>query len=227
MIYILHGDDITASRQYISSLTTGKKIETLDGRNISISQLEESLQSSLFGGEKTILIENFLSKNKKKKELIEPILRNSTIYDIVFWDDSKLTPTQLSLIKTAEIKLFSLPQFYFQFLDSFSPGNSQYVFGLYHQLLNTTSPELAFYSLLKRVRQLILIQMGEIKNSKEGSSLQNWQIDKLKKQLSKWSKGNLYNVYSQLQTIEIKMKSGSLPLGLSKQLDILILTHLR
>lgn len=228
MFFIVHGDDSSASRQHASIIVGSRTPITLDGKNISFSQLVDHLQSTdLFGSEKIIVLENFLSKNKKKKEIIKSIQSTTLDIDIIFLEETKLPPTSLNLLKGAEVKAFLLPQFYFQLLDSFAPGNAQYLFGLYHQVLNTTAPELVFYSLIKRMRQLIILHRHELKDSKETAALQSWQIEKLKKQLAKWKKENLFLVYQILHETELKLKSGGLPIGLSKQLDIVILTHLR
>lgn len=228
MFYILHGDDISASRNYLTQLVGNKTPIILDGKSVHFSAIEESLVSSdLFGGEKIIILEFLLSKNKKKREITLKLAEMNPQVDIVFFEETKLSPTLLGLLKRAEVKAFLLPQFYFQLLDSFAPGNSQYIFGLYHQVLHTTAPELVFYSLMKRVRQLVILQMGDLKNSKDLAVLQGWQVEKLRKQLARWSQNGLIEMYKALQNTEIKLKSGGLPVGLSKELDILILTHLR
>lgn len=227
MIYILHGDDVTSSRNYISELAGKKQSLILDGKNIPFTQIDEHLSSkSLFGDEKIVILENLLSKNKKKKEILKQIENLNSPFDIILWEDTKLTPATINLLKKAETKAFLLPQYYFQFLDSFAPGNPQKIYALYHQLLQTMTAEQIFYSLVKRLRQLLILQMGNVKESKETASMQDWQLSKLHNQLSKWRDTNLFNVFQNLQDAEIKVKSGGLPLGLSKHLDTLILSDL-
>ncbi len=227
MIYVLHGDDSAASRSYVSTLIGKIKTITLDGRTISHSQIDEHLISkSLFGEEKIIVIENFFSKNKKKKEIFKLISEGDYKGDIVFWEDTKLTPATLNLLKGIDVKAFLLPQYYFQFLDSFTPESPQRVFALYHQLLQNMTSEQIFYSLVKRIRQLTILRMNETKNSKETNNIQDWQLSKLRAQAEKWNMRNLLKFFQTLQETEIKLKSGGLSTELSKHLDILILTQL-
>lgn len=227
MIYVLHGDDSVTSRNYITTIAGKKQTLVLDGKAISFPDLAEQLNSqSLFGDEKVVVLEHFLSKNKKKKEILQLIIDGNLHADLIFWESTKLTPATLALVKQSDVKAFLLPQYYFQFLDAFAPGNPQKIYTLYHQLLETMTAEQIFYSLIKRVRQLLILQMGSIAESKETVSVQGWQLDKLRTQLSKWKKNSLPTMFESLQDTEIKTKSGGLPVGLSKHLDILILTQL-
>jgi len=228
MIHVLHGDDTIASRKYIKTLVGEKQSTFLDGRTVSYAVLEEHLSSTgLFGDEKAIILDNFLSKNKKKKEILKQLSQLNLTTTIIMWEATKLTKPQLDLIKGEDIKAFQLPDYYFQFLDSFMPGDPQRVYALYHNLLQTMTTERIFYSIIIRMRQLVILQLGDIKGSKDTAYLQAWQVDKLKRQLSRWSNDVLMDTFKQLHETEINIKSGGMPIDLSKYLDILILTRLR
>jgi hypothetical protein len=109
-------------------------------------------------------------------------------------------------------------------LDTLSPNNKKQSFTLYHELLKTYAPEQVFYSLFKRVRQLVILSSGS-KND-ELMKMAPWQVSNLKRQLQMWSHESLKSFYSSLKQTEIKQKTGGLPVSLAKHLDILILSKL-
>ncbi len=225
MIYLLHGDDITSSRKYYSGLVEGLTQTIFDGKSLSLSDLEEKLVSnSLFEEKKAVVVENLLTKNAKKKDFVKFLSENPTQILLILWEDKKVQNTVFTPLKEATIKEFSLPQNYFQFLDSYAPGNGKQVFKIYHDLLITMNEELVFYSLLKRIRLLVVLSEGS--TISEISKMAPWQVGKLNNQLRLWKKEALITFYKTLQETEIKMKSGGLPVKLSKHLDILILTLL-
>jgi DNA polymerase III delta subunit len=224
MIYILHGDDTAASRNFITEITSEFPTTILDGKSLNLSQLEENVVSrGFFEEEKAIVVENLLSQNKKK-ELVKFLNDLKSEILIVLWEGKKLTKTATNVLKKAEIHEFSYPSYYFQFLDSVTSKSGKRLYALYHDLLKTTSEEIIFYSLLKRIRLLVVIASGS--TISELSKMAPWQQSKLNQQVRQWRKEELLEFYKQLQEIEIKMKTGKLPLGLSKHLDILILSHL-
>jgi len=225
MIYLLHGDDISSSRKFYSGLIEGFTVTILDGKTLLVKDLEEKLVStSLFEEKKAVVVENLLSKNAKKKEFVKFINEKAISTLLILWEDKKLLKSSYSALKDATLKEFLLPQNYFQFLDSYAPGNGKRLFVMYHELLNTMSEELVFYSLLKRVRLLVVLSNGSTVS--DLSKMAPWQVGKLNSQLRLWKKDSLISFYKTLQETEIKMKSGRLPVGLSKHLDILMLTQL-
>lgn len=225
MLYVLHGDDISASRKFYSDLTEGFQVTVLDGKTLSVKDLEEKMAStSLFEEKKAVVVENLLSKNAKKKDFVSFFNASNSQTLLILWEDKKLSKTSYGSLKKGTVKDFLLPQNYFQFLDSYAPGNGKRLFVMYHELLKTTSEELIFYSLLKRIRLLVVLSNGSTVS--DLSKMAPWQVGKLQNQLRLWKKDTLFFFYKKLQETEIKMKSGKLPVGLSKHLDILILTQL-
>ncbi len=225
MKYLLHGDDTAKSRNFLQELTEGFELTILEGKSLALNLFEENLvSSSLFEVEKAVVVENLISKNAKKKEFVSLLNNYNGPFLTILWEDKKLTKTQFGSLKNFEIKEFLLPQYYFQFLDSFTQGNGKRLFSLYHELLTTYSEEQVFYSLLKRLRILVVLSGGSMTD--EIAKMAPWQISKLKQQLRQWKNDKLLNFYKTLQETEIKLKSGRLPLGLSKHLDILILSEL-
>lgn len=226
MIHLIHGADIVASRKYVTDLIGEKPHVYLDGKTLSMVLLEEHLLSTgLFDDEKVVVIENFFSKNKKKKDYVL-YFNNSISADVIFWEDDKVTKTAFAKIEKLIIKEFEMPQYYFTFLDNFVPGKNKYIYELYHKLLASSTPEIVYYSLLKRMRQLIAIHQNAITSYPDTAKLADWQLKKLVTQAKMWNGVKLETFYDKLATLEIKMKSGALPLGISKHLDILILSEI-
>ena len=225
MKYLLHGDDISASRNFLTGLTEGFQTTVLDGKNLAINELEEKmLSTSLFDDKKAVVVENLLSKNPKKKDFVSFLNLQGDGVLLILWEDKKIIKTAFSSLKNVNVKEFNLPFAYFEFLDSFSPHHVQKLYQMYHLLLLTTSETQIFYSLLKRLRSLLILQSNSV--SSEIDKMSPWQIGKLRQQVSLWPKEKLVNFYTKLQDTEIKLKSGGLPVGLSKHLDILILSEL-
>lgn len=225
MKYLLHGDDISASRNFLTDLTSGFQTTVLDGKNLAIRELEEKmLSTSLFDDKKAVVVENLLSKNTKKKDFIPFLNLQKNGVLLILWEDKKTTKTAFSNLQNVTVKEFNLPFVYFEFLDSFAPHQVAKLYQMYHLLLLTTDATQIFYSLLKRLRALLILQSNA--SSIEIDKMSPWQVGKLKQQMRLWHKDKLVDFYSKLQETEIKLKSGGLPVGLSKHLDILILSEL-
>ncbi len=225
MIYILHGDDTAASRKFLSILVENKKTQNLDGKSLTISTLEDAIISeSLFGDEKVVVVENLLSKNTKKKDFIKFLNESSSQQLLVLWEDKKLLKTTFATLKNTTAKDFLLPSNYFQFLDNFTPTNKKGTFALYHELLKTYAAEQLFFSLTKRVRQLVVLSSGSLTD--DLLKMSPWQMNNLQRQLRMWKRESLVNIYNALKKTELKLKTGKLSVSLSKHLDILILSEL-
>lgn len=225
MKYLLHGDDIVASRKFLTDTLEGYQVTFLEGKSLSVKDLELHLASvGFFEDKKAIAIEHLLSKNPKKKDIIQFLLQSKSDMLIILWEDKKIPAATLTTLKDFVVKDSFLPSFYFQFLDSVTPKNGKKLFVLYQNLLNVISPEQIFFSLLKRVR--LLLVMSSNGASKDLEKMSPWQKQKLTQQLRMWNAELLQKFYYELTETEVKLKSGKLPLGLSKHLDTLILTQL-
>lgn len=225
MIYILHGDDSVASRNRLNEILGVLPRNILDGKTLRVIELEENIVSnSLFGEGKGVVVENLLSKNPQKKDFAKMLMATKINCTLVFWDDKKLPKTTVALVKNAKVEEFMLPSFYFRFLDTFNPDNRKQVFGLYHELLKSYSSEQLFYSILKRIRQLVIISAGAVNT--DISKMSPWQQSNLRRQVTYWNRNSLNELYNSLKDTEIKLKTGGLPISLSKHLDILILSKL-
>lgn len=225
MITLIHGDDLEKLEKSIIDLTSGTKVERIDGTKAKIKELEEKiLGKSLFGDECIFLIEG-LFKSKVKKELIQFIFLHAEDLSIVLIERSKLNKRDLGAYKFNAVIEHTLPQYYFKFLDDFYPGNSKNLEKLYNELLKTMTAEQIYYSLIKRIRSLIAVKTSALSHS-EIVRFAPWQIGKLKQQAKFWQEKDLVDFYKKLFEIETKMKSSQMPSALDKYLDMTIITEL-
>lgn len=228
MIYILHGDDVSVSRKRATELLEEVSVTiSLDGKSLSKKLLEDELVSqSLFLDTKGILVENFFLKNKQKKEISEYLNEANPQEVIVFWEGDTVRKNAIPSIKNIRIEEYKLPQNYFNFLDNLRPHNARQSHILYESLLTSYSAEQILYSLIKRIRSLLIVQSHEENLFKETKGYAPWQLKKMQSQAMAWKGENLNNFYKSLFQTEVKMKSGGLPTKLSLHLDILILSQL-
>ncbi len=121
----------------------------------------------------------------------------------------------------AEYHEFSLPMQVFNFVDSFKPKNGATCYRYFKETSAQTAPEMAFYMLKKRVRELLLLSSGSL-----SGNYQAWQLGKLKKQLGEWSIEKLESVYKSLFKIEESTKTGRTPLTIEQSMEILLSLYL-
>jgi len=231
MITIIHGDDLTSSRNYFLDIKQKQKDAILyDGNKITITDLVQNIEgSSLFGDTKTIFIEELLTKVKKKdlnvKEILNFIVKNSKESTFVLWESSVLSKRDLIFFNQAVVKVFKLPRNIFIFLDNLKPNNSKNLLKLFHQvLISGIKEELILFMMQRQIR--ILLTLSEPCDSEpieELVRLAPWQLDKLKRQTRFFDLTRLKKIYKKLYEIEVGQKTGSLLLSLSQSIDFLLL----
>ncbi len=231
---LLHGDNQPASRESLGQLVAqarqkDREIIKLDGLIASLTDFKQALESlSLFGKEKTVVVENFFSRqqSKEKKEILEYFLNeNSSLkktvsIKVIFWEAREISAAVVRKIKNWQVKKFKTPLVVFKFLDSFYPGNSKQTFSLLN-LIDKKNIDFAFYMLARRVNQLILAKQ-EVKNGLK--SLASWQRGKLYKQAGRFSLNQLLDFYKKLLEIDTVLKTGKTLMGLEYHLDLLTAT---
>ena len=149
MITIIHGDDIVLSRAYL--LEQKQKDKEFVGlpSTLGISDLAQNIEgSSLFGETKTIVIEDFFARIRKKgkdvKEIADFINKHDKKVNIIFWEGKELGKRDLSIFPSALNKQFKLPKALFSFLDNLLPGNGRNSIELFHKVLDSSAEELVF-----------------------------------------------------------------------------------
>lgn len=229
MVILIHGEDTPNSRKKIDEfLKNFSEVIRINLNQDRPEKIINSLESqSLFDNKKAIIIE-YISK-LKKTELDDTLsfinkYKNSVNINIILWEDAKLNDTILKRIDSKQIFLYDLPKYYFQFLDSIFPGNGIKCISLYRETLKNISDVQLFYSVVKRIRTLIILKLGKPGEFEETKKMGSWQLGKLVKQEKAWDEKKLMDFYKKLFEIELNMKTSNLPMSLSEHIDILLLS---
>ena len=231
MITIIHGDDISKSREYFNELKQKYKDFILfDGGKLTIADLVQNIEgSSLFGNSKVIFIEEFLTKlkktNRESKEIHDFISKNVKSSVFVLWESKEIAKRNLSSFKGAIVNYFKLPKNIFLFLDNLKPNSSRSLLNFFHQAISSgIKEELILFMLQRQLR--ILLGLSEPSDNEpidEITRLAPWQMGKLEKQARFFDQLSLKKIYKKLYEIEIGSKTGGLPLSLSQSIDFLLL----
>ncbi len=223
MLYLLHGDDIATSRNrliQLKKLFTGSEQRVLDGKSLDETTLTQAVSShSLFGNETLVIIENLFGRLGKKVKLIDKLAKilvtESANSEIILWEDREIGLTvSKSLGAKAKIEVYKLPVVLWQFLDTLTPKKTKYLLNLYEKAVTTNAPELLFALLVKRIRQLIMLN-GGIKPV----DLQSWQAARLTTQAQNFTIEQLELAHANLLHLEYRLKSGNTPFGMSELIE--------
>lgn len=224
MITLLHGDNITASRDALTSLkleSKDREIRELDGSGLDATSLTQSLESGgLFGTEILIVLENLLTKSGKKgkttDELLDVLIRNEKNAKVILWEGKEITQTVIKRLGShVDVRLFKTPKVIFQLLDGLRPHGGVALLPLLQQTLKTDAAELFFAMLVRRIRQLTMLRDGVIP---EG--LQGWQATRLTSQSKLFTIDKLLSMEKRLLEIDVSIKTGASPFPLAQQLEL-------
>lgn len=228
MIIIIHGENTTQSRAKLNELLDGVKwVKYFSGAKDSLETIIVALSvQELFIDTRTIVIEEAsVLQTKRLNELKKNLLplEKSTEINVFLWNSTSFTPKFLESFSTAKIYAFPLPKYFFQFLDSVMPGQGKPLHVLLFKLYPSFAAEQLLFSLIKRVRQLLMIESGA--HVEEIEKMSGWQKGKLSKQAQMWSEKKLIQLYQSLFDLEFRQKTGGLTMSLINHLDILLLTE--
>lgn len=225
MLYILHGDDIAASRGRLAQLMSEfSSASILDGEKTTVSDLVQALSTQdLFLEKKCVVVEKVLRLPKKELEKLLELINKNSSNEIILWHNTELSRVFLTKFKTAKVEVFMLPKLFFTFLDGFYPKNFKRELELLQKMENLEAEQI-FYALVKRMRQLLSIKLEAVLD--ETSKMSPWQYGKVRDQSRFWDTDSLEKAYLQLFEIEKKIKSSGLVVPLKKQLDILLTSEL-
>lgn len=246
MITIIHGTDIVASRKFF--LEEKEKIidaQILNGEKITLTDLTQIFEGGgLFEDNKTVYIEHFFSRKKRKEEFaaLAEYLQKQSSHTIYLWEAKELEKSSLNVFKTATPRVFKLPQTLFVLMDSFKPGNSKQLISLFHQTIETTDVEMVFFMLVRQVRLLLALSspvissetrnltrsLTNVRDDKtepidELKRLAPWQQTKMQQQASTFGEKKLKILHQQLFELEKGQKTGSLAAPLSTSIDFFLL----
>lgn len=228
MIAIFHGTNLVASRLALISQkqkAPNREIISLPAKKLDLSALKQALEStSLFGQEKLVVIEGLFSlpKSKKKEEILKYLKTEKYRPNLIIWEGKQIDGRTLApFARIGQIQEFKLSPTIFKFLDSLEPKNPKPTLIWLHQTLKTDPPELIFYLLARRVKDLIIAKdLGK----KGLNYLAPWQQDRLLRQAQKFTLLGLLRLHRQLLTIDYQTKTGQTDLPLASNLDLLLLS---
>lgn len=222
MLTIICGEDVVASRDYLSLLkkeylSNGYEIKIVPREEIDKIQLWMAESQSLFYQKKIFFSERlnqFLKKTDKKTvNVLEKIAKMKDV-DLIDWEDVSLW--EIKLKKIGKVKEFKPNQTIFKLQDALYPSNRLGFISLLDSLSENIEENFIFIMLVRYVRNLIIIKEGSTP-----SKMQSWQTYKLKSQASLWKTENLINFYEALFKIEIGLKTSSNPFSIKESLEIL------
>lgn len=225
MITLLHGDNQVLSRQKLNDLLTKaqnekKEIIKLDGLQINLNALIQSLTStSLFGLQKLLVIENLFSRinSKEKGNIISYLKKEVFDYDIIFWEKKEIPGTTTRWLPKSWVnQIFKISPAIFKLLDSLKPKNNQVLINYFHLSLRQENTELVFYLLTRRFRELIkATTLGN-----DGMKGAPWQINKIINQSKGFTLNYLKDLYQKLLHLDYDIKTGTSIMPLEWHLDL-------
>ena len=162
MLYIIHGEDTVSSRNRLIEHTSEfSSIEYFDAEKASITEILSAFSSSdLFLDKKCIVIEKILRLPKADLEKIQGSILDSfksTSITVILWHNTELSKIFLSKFKDAKSEVFLLTKLFFTFIDSLTPKNASFTLETFSKM-NNVEAEQIFYSMIKRIRQLMMIK---------------------------------------------------------------------
>jgi hypothetical protein len=227
MLTLIHGDDSIASRNYYIQLKQ-KSVDpiVLEGESITLTDLMQIFEGGgLFNASKNVFIEQIISKKKKTSDyekIFSYIQKISEDNTIIIWENKEIEKSAVNRLKTATIKIFKLPQTLFLFLDNLKPGNGKMLVSLFHKTMETTETEMVFFMLIRQFRFLLALSEKSDAEIDEVKRLAPWQKTKLEKQTTAFGKEKLLELYTNLFTLEVGQKTGTLSLPLPSAIDFFL-----
>jgi len=229
MITLIHGDDIPASRDYFyQEKNRLPQSISVDGITVRIEDIAQRVtNTSLFGGETTIFIEELFSKRKSDSDVKDIILYLNNHNDspaVYLWESKVLTPSQIKQLDNPIIKEFKLPSSIFTFLDNLKPGNGIRLITLFHKTLEHKDEQFVFFMLVRHIR-LLLASFSESSEAviEEAKKMVPWQKAKLQKQTQMFTLEKITGFYAKLFEIDLALKTGRLACPFSQTIDFLLL----
>lgn len=218
------GENRVKSRQALGEIKSkadreGKEVIRLEGKKLELSELKQALEAeSLFGDGKQVVVEELFSApdSKRKQELINYLKKNET--DLIIWEGKKIDRRKLKSFK-AKIKEFEVSSLIFKLMDSLAPGNTEEMLEYLKECLEQESAEMVFYMLARQVR--LMLQASQAAKEFQGPG---WLKKKMGSQAESFGEEGLLALHQKLYEIDKGVKTGSNPLELDTQLEMLLLS---
>lgn len=227
MIRVLFGDNTAAISARLQEIEQGYDIVSrIDCRKEKIDSIINAVVSEgLFAEKKLVVLENADKILTKSEAQISQHFKGieSQISDIVLIKSSAPKSPQFAGIKVIA-ESFLLPKYFFMFLDSIIPGNAEKTLHYYSNIPESVDGEMIFYSIVKRVWQMIGLASSNPAPAFLGVS--PWQQARVAQQAKKWDFQKLLKFYKELFQLEKDIKTSNDALPIKHRLDILLATGL-
>jgi DNA polymerase III delta subunit len=233
MITVIHGDDIVSSRNFLHKIKSDiSQSVSFEGKKVTVTDLVQELEGgSLFGGDKTLFIEELLSgrKGKDVTEITSYLKDHADLGTIYVWESKQLGKRDMDSFGRVTDQSFTIPKTLFSFLDAIAPASRQggpqnsRLLSLYHALLKSVEPELVFFMITRHFRILLTISDESGDTIDEAARLAPWQKSKLERQSRLFSTKELKDAHQKLFQIDLATKTGGTPLSLSQSIDFFLL----
>lgn len=237
MLTIICGEDIVASRNYLSQIKNEFSKKGEEVTNLSPQEVPDILKwkgdnLNLFSSKlifitehlETSIIRKRGKKSAKKssvKTLEEIVLEIASRKDIELIDWEEKAGREVKLKDSAKVKEFKPSKSIFKLLEACIPGNMIAFIQTLSILAESQDETFIFIMLYRHIRTLLLAYDGVFANT-----VQSWQRHNLTSQAKLWTQNKLSDFYEGLYRIETSTKSGTNPYGVKKSLEILACYYL-
>ena len=237
MLTIICGEDIVASRNYLSQMKNEFSKKGEEVTNLSPQEVPDILKwqgdnLNLFSSKLIFITEHLESsiirkrgkKSVKKstvKTLEEIVLEIAGRKDIELINWEEKAGREVKLKDSAKVKEFKPSKSIFKLLESCSPGNLKVFVETLSIISESQDETFIFIMLYRHIRTLLLAHEGIFANT-----VQSWQRHNLSSQTKLWTQNKLSDFYEGLYRIETSTKSGTNPYGVKKSLEILACYYL-
>ena len=197
MRYIIHGDDIVSSRNYLNNLKNQyQDIINLDGAALNRKDFLDLVNTQLLFPKKTlVVVENYKGS--------ESIFEEKILLDVVFWWSSNIQ----KIPKGDKVQQFKNQGAFgiFKYVDSVGLKQQERALVLLNKLLEERVPAEKIIAMLTRQFRMI----GQILDG-EGLRVSSSEFvrDKLSQQSNNWNFQEVQEVLVALFSVDVKIKRG-------------------
>jgi DNA polymerase III delta subunit len=230
MLYLLHGENISASRQALVDLKknySADSVSVFDAKKFDADEFVRACETpSLLSDRRLLVVENklppatisrlFAPSDSSSANLIQ--FNNLTIYpsiDLVFWLSEELKPSNklFKLVKEAggQIRRFrpTIPKHVFGFLDALGYKNKQKALLELHRLLDQgESPIYLLTMIVWQVRNLLSVKLAANGGPKPKMAPFVWR--KTQGQVKNFREEEIVKAFRSLLDAEIQLKTSSI-----------------
>ena len=213
MLYLLHGEDISASREALLELKknySSDSVSVFDAKKFDEDEFTSVYETpSMFAGHRLVIIEGKLPTSTVKQFDNLTICPSS---DLVFWipDQLKSSHKLFKQIKEfgGQIRHFkpAIPKHVFGFLDALGYKNKQKSFLELHRLLDQgESPVYLLTMMVWEARNLLKVQLSLTGGPKP--KMAPFALSKAKVKVRNFEEGELVEIFHKLLEAEIALKT--------------------